>query len=227
MPDQLIFAAITGLILGLEHALEPDHVVAVSVFVSEHKDPRSAARLGVSWGLGHTATLLLIGGGIMLLHINIPAWLEHTMEFVVGLLLIAIGASAIIRVLRDRRHVHEHDDDEVHQHFHSHRHSETHDHSHHPSGRAFLVGLAHGGAGSAAAVLLMLTMVDAAWKGVLLIALFGLGSIVGMLLVSLFISLATRWSVNSVRWQRAISGGAGSVSVALGLLIALQFLVQG
>ena len=224
MPDQLLFVVMTGLILGLEHALEPDHLVAVSVFVSERKDLRSAAWLGISWGMGHTATLLLIGGGTLLLNITIPPWLADSMELIVGFLLIGIGLNALYRVYRNKLHIHphEHADGETHQHLHSHRHSEAHGHGH-SRARAFVVGLVHGGAGSAAAVLLVLSMVEVAWQGVLLIFLFGLGSIVGMLLVSLLIALVTRRSVHSDRWQRVVSGLAGAVSVALGLMIAYQY----
>jgi ABC-type nickel/cobalt efflux system permease component RcnA len=208
--------------------LNPDHLVAVSVFVSERKDLRSAAWLGISWGLGHTATLLLIGGGTMLLNITIPDWLAASMELIVGFLLIGIGLSALYRVYRNRLHIHHHahDDGETHQHLHSHRHSAAHGHGH-SRGRAFIVGLVHGGAGSAAAVLLVLSMVEVAWQGVLLIFLFGLGSIIGMLLVSLLIALATRWTVHSDRMQRAISSLAGAVSVALGLMIAYQYFFVG
>lgn len=222
MLGHLPFIIITGLILGLEHALEPDHLVAVSVFVSERRDFRSAARLGISWGLGHTTTLLLIGGGALLLNLTIPPWLAESMELLVGVLLIGIGLHALYRVFSDRLHLHQHQhhDGADHRHFHAHRADDTHHHIHQASRRAFLVGLLHGGAGSAAAVILVLSLIEVAWQGILLILLFGVGSIVGMMLASLGIAFATRWTGDSAHWQRTIRGVAGSVSVALGCVIA-------
>ena len=83
--DEIILVALTGLVLGLEHALEPDHLVAVSVFASERKDMKAVLLLGMTWGLGHTTTLLIVGGGALLLNITISDQLASFMELLVGL----------------------------------------------------------------------------------------------------------------------------------------------
>jgi ABC-type nickel/cobalt efflux system permease component RcnA len=225
MMNDLLLIITTGLILGLEHALEPDHLVAVSVFVTERKNLGTAARLGISWGLGHTATLLLIGGGAMILGVTIPPILADSMELLVGVLLVILGLHALYKVYRERVHLHQHQHvGEVHAHFHTHAESTGHHHEHRHTRRAFLVGLLHGGAGSAAALLLVLTMVDQMWQGLLFILLFGLGSVVGMLLVSLMIGLATRFATNISGWQRMMGTAAGALSIVLGVSIMLRFL---
>lgn len=220
-----LLVLLTGLILGLEHALEPDHLVAVSVYASERKDLKAVAGLGASWGLGHTVTLLLVGGGALLLNITIPDQVAAMMELLVGLLLIGLGINVFVRLRRGRLHHHQHahDDGSVHDHLHPHRATKTHEHVHRSSRHAFLVGLLHGGAGSAAAVLLVATMVGTVGQGLLLILLFGVGSIFGMMTVSFLLGLTGRALAQFGDWQRGLHIAAGTLSVVLGVIITMRY----
>ena len=223
--DGLLLVALTGLVLGLEHALEPDHLVAVSVFASERKDLKAVSLLGMIWGLGHTTTLLIVGGGALLLNITIPDQLASFMELLVGFLLIGLGVRVFVRLSRGKLHHHEHthSDGSSHEHLHPHGETPTHNHLHRSNRQTFLVGLLHGSAGSAAAVVLVATMASSAWQGLLLILLFGVGSIGGMMLVGLLIGVTGRFMDRVSGWQHALNAVAGTVSIILGLFIAVGF----
>jgi ABC-type nickel/cobalt efflux system permease component RcnA len=222
---QFVLVALTGLVLGLEHALEPDHLVAVSVFTSESKDLKAAIRLGMSWGLGHTATLLIVGGGALFLNITIPDNLAASMELLVGFLLVGLGIRVLIKLSQGKLHHHEHthDDGDAHEHLHPHGETASHEHMHRSARQTFLVGLLHGGAGSAAAVLLVVTMVSTVWEGIFLILLFGVGSIGGMMIVSLLLGVASQYVDRIPNWQRGLNMTAGTISIVLGLSIVLHF----
>lgn len=126
-----------GFFLGMRHATDPDHVIAVSTIVSQHRTTRGAALIGVAWGLGHTLTMLVVGGGIILLGWVIPPRLGLSLELSVGVMLVVLGVLTIARTLRqlptrvaDAGH---HADGAIHSH--AHRHGDyvhTHPHSHHP-----------------------------------------------------------------------------------------------
>ena len=223
--SQFVLVALTGLVLGLEHALEPDHLVAVSVFTSERKDLKAATWLGMSWGLGHTATLLIVGGGALLLNVTIPDNLAASMELLVGLLLVGLGIRVLVQLSRGKLHHHEHghDDGSTHEHLHPHGETKSHEHLHRSTRQAFFVGLLHGGAGSAAAVLLVATMVSSVWEGIFLILLFGVGSIGGMMLVSLLLGVTSQYMDRIPNWQRGLNMKAGTISIVLGLSIVLDF----
>lgn len=227
MIDSIFLLFITGFILGIQHAFEPDHLVAVSVFATENKNIRASAWLGFSWGLGHTTTLFLLGGGVLLLNIVIPPSLESFLEFMVGLLLIFIGVYILYRIWTTRIHLHPHDhpNRNEHTHFHLHQHSTEHTHNHQSSWRGFLFGLVHGIAGSSAAVLLVVSIVDKVWQGLILILLFGIGSIGGMLLVTLLIgTFMTRLSHHQ-RWMEYLKIGTALISIVMGSIISLQILI--
>lgn len=227
--DASISAALTlGFVLGLRHALDPDHLVAVSTIVSEHKSVVRSSLVGTFWGLGHTASLLAVGLVILMLRASIPEHLEPWMEAPVALMLIALGISTARKALRDRglqihTHTHSHDDGTPHTHLHLHARTE-HDHRHRLfriGRRPFVVGLVHGVAGSAALTLAVLTTIPSVALGLVYIAVFGVGSIGGMLLMSAMIGLP--FAVTARRFSM-INGGirlfAGVLSVMFGLFIA-------
>ena len=190
-----------GLVFGLKHATEVDHVVAITTIVSRHKNVFRSAIVGALWGAGHTASLLIIGVIVLSLRVAIPESVSGWLEFGVALMIIALGVSALWRATRTNRevHVHQHSHDGL---SHTHVHFHEHENKHNPSSRTahshavsrigrkpVLVGMMHGLAGSGALTLLVLTQIHSSLLGILYVATFGLGSIVGMLLMSGLIGL--------------------------------------
>lgn len=222
-------ALATGFLQGLRHALDADHVVAVSTIVSEHKSLLRAALVGTFWGLGHTASLAVVSCLIILLRPRIPEPVLPYLEMPVAVMLVALGASAIWRAARDggwKVHTHTHQHDQS-QHRHVHIHSnQDHEHQHHLirlGRRPFLVGVVHGLAGSAVVTLAVVAAIPSVTLGFIWLLIFGIGTIGGMLLMSAAISLpfiltARRFSV----LNGAIRLLAGLFSIALGLLIAWE-----
>src|SRR5262249_892983 len=180
-----------GLLLGLKHATDADHVVAVTTFVSESKSLWRSCGIGVFWGIGHTLSLALAGFVLIVFKISIPSWLEARLELLVAVMLVALGARVLIRTLRRKielhDHTHKHSGPIWHSHWHVHP-GEPHAHNHagwtHLGLRPLLVGMVHGAAGSAALMLLVLSTIRSPLESFLYILVFGLGSVVGMLLIS-------------------------------------------
>lgn len=220
-----------GLVFGLQHALEADHLAAIATLVAREGDPRRVVRQGVFWGLGHTLTLLLFGGTVMVLGIALPARWAQGLEALVGAMLVLLGADLLRRLRRERIHFHAHAHVPTAQveatHFHAHSHrgernahdARRHRHAHRPLPlRALLVGMVHGLAGSAALVLLTLQRVGTPWTGLLYVLLFGLGSVAGMAALSLAISLPLRLSAQRLtRVHRWLNAAVAAFSVGLGL----------
>lgn len=222
-----------GLLFGLKHATEVDHVVAVSTIASQQRNVFRSALVGALWGAGHTASLLIVGVVVLSLRIAIPESVSTWLEFGVALMIIGLGTAALWRALRKRSdlHVHEHSHDgmsHVHIHFHESetRHKAERKHSHAVSVvgvKPVLIGMMHGLAGSGALTLLVLTQIGSAWVGFLYLAIFGLGSIVGMLLMSGLIGLPfalTSRSVSSLHYRMQMA--AAVVSIAFGLWYAYR-----
>jgi hypothetical protein len=230
-PNVLTTLAI-GFALGMEHALDADHVVAVSTLVSQHKSLRRASLVGVVWGLGHTTTLFLVGLAVILFRLRIPEWLAQSMELVVGLVLVGLGASIVRGYLRGRVHAHPHQHgSDAHLHFHSHAMAPGHDHEH-PLLRhrqSLLVGMVHGLAGSAALMLLVLATIRTPMLGILYILVFGAGSILGMLGISTLLGVpCVLTAERSAAIHRKLRIAVGSGSVVYGVWILAQVgLVQG
>lgn len=212
-----------GFLLGMGHALDADHVVAVSTMISRHRSLRRASLVGIFWGVGHTTTLLLSGALVILLKTTIPAWLALSMELGVGIVLVALGTSVVKGYLAGRVHAHVHQhSNEIHVHFHSHAAGEEHDHEHpFPDYRcSLLVGMLHGLAGSAALMLLVLATIRTPMLGLAYILVFGAGSILGMLGVSTLLGLP--FVLTAKRFasiHRKIRIAAGATSVAYGVWI--------
>ena len=224
-----------GLIFGLKHAMEVDHVVAVSTIVSEHRSLFRATLVGGLWGTGHTISLLIVGLLVLVFRVVIPQTLADWLEFGVALMIIALGTLGVWRVFRRRTdvHVHEHSHDShshVHIHFHEqgteHRRlvSKAASHSHAISRVGFkplLVGAMHGLAGSAALTLLILTQIQSVTLGLLYLLLFGVGSTLGMLLMSGLIGLPFALSPPRLtRINYGLQTVAGLISIAFGFWYA-------
>ena len=190
-----------GLVFGLKHATEVDHVVAISTIVSRHKNVFRSAVVGAFWGMGHTVSLLVIGAIVLSLRVAIPEIVSNWLEFGVALMIIGLGVSALWRASRKNSevHIHQHNHDGVsHTHVHFHEKENKHQpsshvaHSHVVSRlgwKPFLIGMVHGLAGSGAVTLLVLTQISSSLLGFLYVLTFGFGSIVGMLLMSGLIGL--------------------------------------
>lgn len=219
-----------GFVLGLKHALDPDHLVALSTIVGEHKSLMRSSLVGTFWGLGHTASLLMAGVSIIVLKLQISGTIALWTEFAVALMLILLGARALKRALRGwKLHVHTHTHDgRRHIHLHLHRPGEAEAHHHrHLLGfgaRPFLIGMVHGLAGSAGLMLLVLATIPSAVAGLLYVGVFGLGSVGGMLIMSTLMSLP--FILSGKRFS-ALSEGlqllAGLLSFTFGLFLVWQY----
>ena len=177
-----------GFLLGMQHALEADHIAAVSSIAARRSDVADIVKHGLTWGLGHTLTLFVFAGAAILLGHAIPEQLARPLETAVGIMLVGLGAHVLWRLWRDRVHfhMHGHGDGTVHVHAHSHA-GETvaHDrappcHAHGFRWRTLLVGLMHGMAGSAALLVLAVSQAASPAAGLGYVALFGVGSMIGM-----------------------------------------------
>lgn len=217
-----------GFLLGMRHALEADHVAAVAVLATRAKTLRQAVPLGVMWGLGHTLTLFAFGAVIVVLNTSIPEQFAQLLEALVGLMLVGLGVDVLYRLIRKRIHfhIHRHDDGNTHIHAHSHKGEKSHDparHDHqHLKGmprRALAVGMMHGLAGSAALVLLTMQTFEPVSTRVVYIVLFGLGSMVGMAVLSAAIAIPMRYMAGSLSWAYSgLSATLGIFTTGLGLL---------
>lgn len=220
-----------GLLFGVKHAAEADHLAAVSVLVGERRGWRAAARAGALWGLGHTLSIVVAGLFVLALHVAIPERVARLLEFAVALMIIALGGTALARALRSRAdlHVHEHTHDGVrHRHLHFHEADDAHapapiPHAHRPARGAwkpFLVGTLHGLAGSAALTLLVLAQIGSVPLGLLYLALFGIGSIGGMAGMSLALSLPFSAVAARPGLFRGLRIATGALSLGFGLVYA-------
>jgi ABC-type nickel/cobalt efflux system permease component RcnA len=219
-----------GFLLGMRHATDPDHVIAVSTIVSRERSILKAALIGILWGCGHTITIVLVGAGIILFGMAIPARVDLTMEFSVGLMLILLGVLNLTGAMRwltqkfspshpkvtgDHAHLHEHNS-HVHLHWHSHGPAgEHHAESVPPPARLrapfarlgvfhtlrpLFVGIVHGLAGSAAVALLVLSTIRDSRWAVLYLLVFGIGTIAGMMFITAAIALPFSFAGYKFAW---------------------------
>jgi len=190
-----------GALLGLRHATDADHVVAVTTIVARQRSWLQAARIGAVWGIGHSVTLFLLGGAIIGFRLVIPPRIGLGLEFAVALMLIGLGYAN----LRQR------------------------DEPSAPSlHRPFWIGVVHGLAGSAAVALLVLSTIRAPLEAAAYLLMFGFGTIVGMMLVTLLLAAPTVYAGARVaRMQGSVRLAAGALSIVFGLLLARELIVDG
>jgi ABC-type nickel/cobalt efflux system permease component RcnA len=216
-----------GFLLGMQHALEADHLAAVSSIAARRTEIGDIVKHGLTWGLGHTLTLFVFAGAAILLGHAIPEHVARPMETAVGIMLVGLGAHVLWRLWRDRVHfhAHAHGDGTVHIHAHSHA-GETVPHARaahaHPHGfrwRTLLVGLMHGMAGSAALLVLAVSQGSSPAVGLGYVALFGIGSMVGMGTLSTVIAVPLAVSARWLTWSnRGLQGAVGIVTTAIGFM---------
>jgi cytochrome c biogenesis protein CcdA len=220
-----------GFLLGMQHALEADHIAAVSSIAARRTHVSDIVKHGLTWGLGHTLTLFVFAGAAILLGHSIPEHLARPLETAVGIMLIGLGAHVLWRLWRDRVHFHRHGhgDGTVHIHAHSHAGETTaharapHSHAHGFRWRTLLVGLMHGMAGSAALLVLAVSQASSAAAGLGYVALFGIGSMIGMgalsTVIAVPITLTARWLT---RVNSGLQGIVGVVTIAIGVMTIVK-----
>lgn len=211
-----------GFVFGLYHAIEADHLAAVSAIVSEHKNVWTASIIGGFWGLGHTISLFIVGALVIFVKFQISESTEGILEGIVGIMLVLLGLNAIRKIFTAEKihaHTHEHDGHK-HSHVHLH-HDEKAEASHHRfAPRSVLVGMIHGLAGSAGLMLLVLPTIPSAAVALLYIAIFGVGSIAGMMIMSLLMGLPLYFTAERfVAINKGIRFLAGAFSLVWGALL--------
>ena len=191
----LFLTFITSLMLGMRHATDPDHIVAVTTIVSRERSVVKAAGIGAVWGIGHTITLLLVGGAIIAFKVAFNARLGLSLELSVAIMLIVLGLLNIFDVRASTRGI--------------------------SASRPFVVGIVHGLAGSAGAALLIVPLIDDPRWAALYLLTFGLGTIVGMAFVTLTIAVPSLLATAHLpSFQRSLRIASGAVSLVFGLYLA-------
>src|SRR5258706_15687525 len=192
----ILAARALGVVLALNHALDADHLEAVSTMATERRGLLASSLIGALWGLGHTLSLVVVGVLVIVFHFEISEHVGKVLELCVGLMLIALGVNSLRKLSRGGK---------------------SHMHAPRLGARPLLVGMVHGLAGSAALTLLVFAAIPSPALGLLYIAIFGIGSIGGMVIMSTLFSLPAKLtSLHSTRGNILIRGLAGIVSVCFG-----------
>jgi high-affinity nickel-transport protein len=207
-----------GFLLGMRHATDADHVIAVSTIVTRQRSVRGGVLIGAVWGLGHTLTIIVVGGAIIVFRVVIPPVLGLTMEMTVALMLVGLGVWNLREVRAPNDHGHR--EDQTPQAWLDRRLGTL---ATYQLGRPLVVGLVHGLAGSAAVALLVLaTINDARWAMAYLL-LFGVGTIVGMMLITATLAAPLAYaSRRSTRVGHHLRVASGLLSVGIGLFLVYQ-----
>jgi len=240
-----------GFLLGIRHATDPDHVIAVTTIVSRQQSIRHAGLIGALWGLGHTITIVLVGTGIIVFNLTIPPRIGLAMELAVGLMLILLGIMNLTGATRwiTERFTPEHSAGVIHSHVHVHGgEAHVHTHAHEPDAhlgleerpqgpvqqllarlglyqllRPLAVGIVHGLAGSAAVALLVLTTIRSPRWAITYLLVFGLGTIAGMMVITMILGAPFAYTGKRfANFNRGLGVASGLISVAFGLFITFQ-----
>ncbi len=209
-----------GFVLGFKHAIEPDHVIAVSTIASQSKKLFRSTLAGVFWGIGHTATLFIVGIILIFMKGEIPEKYAMSLEFLVGIMLVYLGVTTILSFKNIHTHKQEHDGG-IHKQVHSHDHSGEHEHHHQHKKVSYLksmfIGLVHGLAGSGAMVVLTMSTVNSAWEGALYILIFGAGTVIGMLFFTTLIGIPFVFSAKKFSINKSLTQITGVISTVFGI----------
>lgn len=202
MLPETLTAILLGALLGLRHATDADHVVAVTAIVARERSLGRAAAVGALWGVGHTLTLLLVGGAIVAFRLVIPPRIGLGLEFGVALMLIGLGYANLRSRPEEPRE--------------------------RAAVRPLLVGTVHGLAGSAAVALLVLATIRGTLPALAYLLVFGVGTILGMVLTTVILAAPALYAGSRVtRLQSGIRVAAGALSIGFGLLLAHELIVDG
>ena len=230
-----ILIMVAGLAIGLEHAFEPDHIAAVSTQIAKRKFQQSkslkvfvgqstlrSSLLGALWGAGHTSSLVLVGLLVFALAISIPDTVFIGLEFIVGLMLVFLGSMAYLNksIFKFRHlHPHTHEDGTIHAHPH------THDGEHRHGHKLYAIGCVHGLAGSGSLVVLVASGLGNVEMVLSFILIFGIGSMIGMAIISGLIGLPFAFTANVTKVNRILRYVAGSASLLIGINIMYQIAI--
>jgi high-affinity nickel-transport protein len=253
-----------GFFLGMRHATDADHVVAIATIVSRERRVAGSALIGAAWGVGHTVTVMAVGTAIIVFGVVIPPRLGMSMEFAVGIMLVLLGVLTLTGMGRAARAAHAHagllggQELDLHDHLHTHGDDvRRHRHGHGPGAhghaeehtplarldrnglgriafydwlRPFVVGLVHGLAGSAAVALMILSIIREPVAALGYLLLFGLGTIVGMMLITLILSAPfafTAVNLPKFNWRLRVASGLVSFSFGVVLIYGIGFAEGG
>jgi High-affinity nickel-transport protein len=198
-----------GFLLGLKHATDPDHIVAVTTFIGKERRIARGCAIGLFWGLGHTLALSIVGLAVVGLKIPMSKWLAERLELGVAVMLIVLGAR-LIATVHTRWHEHHHDFEWT-----------------RLGLRPLLVGIVHGTAGSAALTLLVLSTISSTVHALLYILIFGVGSMVGMVVISLLLAVPLNLARERMAGaMRPIQVGTGIFSCLFGLYLGATILMN-
>ena len=217
-----------GFVLGLQHAVEADHLAAVSTIVSERKNLFTASIVGGLWGVGHTISLFTVGLLVIFLKLQLTESIQAKLEGCVGIMLVGLGLNVLRQLVRaDKVHIHTHEHDgRRHSHIHVHEDSGTEGSHHRLSPRSVIIGMVHGLAGSGLLMFFVLQSIPSATIALLYILIFGLGSIGGMMAMSFLIGLPFHFTAGRFDLlNRGIRLMAGIFSLGLGATIVYEKLV--
>jgi|SRR6266568_1756974 len=226
--------SLLGFVLGMRHATDPDHVIAVSTIVSKQRGVGKAGLIGVLWGLGHTFTIFVVGAAIILFGVAIPARLGLSMELAVGVMLILLGVlnltgvlqAAMARLTPDSIAPVDKDVNVP-------APISSHDQESCSIGaiqllRPLAVGIVHGLAGSAAVALLVMTAIRDPWHEIGYLLVFGIGTVVGMMLITALIAIPFVYTAQRLSgWNRSMAVASGLLSVCFGCFISYQIGIVG
>ncbi len=242
---------VLGFFLGMRHATDPDHVIAVATIVTRQRSLARAALIGAFWGLGHTITIFAVGAGIILFNLVIPARVGLSMELSVGIMLIILGAVNVVSFLRAVPDAPSTAEPEIAVHSHTHSHGDfihSHRHGHEPEAhphaadqtpvtfldkrfakfgawqhlRPLAVGIVHGLAGSAAVALLVLTTIRNPHWAVAYLLIFGIGTIAGMMVITMSLASTLKFVGRSQSVARKLAMASGVLSLAFGFFVVYQ-----
>jgi len=218
-----------GFVLGMRHATDPDHVVAVTTIIAKQRGVRKAGLIGALWGLGHTFTIFLVGAAIILFGVTIPPRLGLSMEFAVAFMLILLGVLNLTGTLQHLQErflgnsfslkagVTQCTDNRI-------RAADT-------LGtynvlRPLIIGIVHGLAGSAALALLVMTTIRDPWWAIAYLLLFGSGTVAGMILITALIAMPIVWSQGKFSsWNHGITVVSGLISLSFGFFLTYQIAI--
>ncbi|MFQ5782671.1 MAG: high frequency lysogenization protein HflD [Nitrosopumilus sp.] len=225
-----------GLVVGIRHAFEPDHIAAVSTQISKSKLQQKSSKqiikesitkssiLGAIWGAGHTTTLVLMGFLVYVLAITIQDQIFSGFEFTVGVMLVFLGVTTILnkKIQFKHKHPHQHKDGTIHLDEHSHD-----DYNHRHTHKSYLIGLVHGLAGSGSLVVLTATTLDNVGMILGFIVIFGVGSMIGMALVGSIMGIPLAFGNRIELIQKIFRYAAGIFSLVIGFNIMYQIGLVG
>ena len=224
---------ILGFLLGLRHATDSDHVVAVTTITARQKHIKGSTIIGALWGIGHSATVTLVGVPIISFSLKIPAKLGLGLEFIVGIMLVVLGFINLYSMRFQiagmfsnflHKHIHSHDKSKEHSHLHVHFQKQTNNQIHHLSffqiSRPIFVGLIHGLAGSSAIALLILTTIHSAKLAGFYLIIFNIGVIVGMMIITTLLGISIKLANKKISFiHKYLVSGSGVLSFVFGLFI--------